>query len=293
MVGKPTFSRRVFCFVNTLFMIFMTIICLYPLWYVLCASLSDAGKYMAHQGFLLKPLDFSTLAYERAFEHPLIIPSYLNTIFVVLVGTTMSVVFSLIAAYFLSRKNVPFKRPIALIMTFTMYFSGGLVPFYFTVRGIGLADSLWALILPSMLNMYNILVMRGGFDGVPDSIEEAASIDGAGHINILFRIMLPLVMPTIAVIVLYYGVTYWNAWFHASIFIDDRKKYPLQLVLRQILVTGNTNEMSLQADAGSKLALSETLKHSVSVIATVPILCLYPFLQKYFVKGVMIGAVKG
>jgi len=293
MVGKPTFSRRVFCVVNTLFMIFMTLICLYPLWYVLCASLSDAGKYMAHQGFLIKPLDFTTLAYERALEHPLIIPSYLNTIFVVVVGTTLSVIFSAIAAYFLSRKNVPFKRPIALIMTFTMYFSGGLVPFYFTVKGLGLDNSLWALILPSMLTMYNILVMRGGFDGVPDSIEDAASIDGAGHINILFRIMLPLVMPTIAVIVLYYGVSYWNAWFGASIFIKDRNKYPLQLVLRQILITGNTSEMSLQADAGSKLALSETLKHAVSMIATIPILCLYPFLQKYFVKGVMIGAVKG
>ena len=174
-----------------------------------------------------------------------------------------------------------------------MYFSGGLVPYYFTVKGLGLMDSLWVLIIPSMLTMSNILVMRGGFDAIPDSIEDAASIDGAGHFNILFRIMLPLVMPTIAVIVLYYGVSYWNSWFSASIFIDDRKKYPLQLVLRQILITGNTNDMSFNADSGSKLALSETLKHAVSMIATIPILCLYPFLQKYFVKGVMIGAVKG
>lgn len=293
MIGKPSWQRRVFCICNYLFMIFMLVISLYPLWYVFCASFSDAAEYMTHGGILLLPIKFTTVAYEHAFKHPLIFTSYLNTIFVVVVGTTLSTVFSIIAAYFLSRKNVPFKKSIALIMTFTMYFSGGLVPFYFTVKGLGLSNSLWALILPSMLTMYNVLVMRGGFDGIPDSLEEAAQIDGAGHINKLCKIMIPLIKPTIAVIVLYYGVTYWNAWFNASIFIDDRKKYPLQLVLRQILVTGNTNEMSLSDDAGSKLALSETLKHSVSIIATVPILCLYPFLQKYFVQGVMVGAVKG
>ena len=293
MVGKPTWQRRLFCICNYIFMTFMLVVSLYPVWYVLCASFSDAGKYMAHQGFLLMPIDFTPLAYERAFEHPLILRSYLNTFFVVGVGTALSLLFTVIAAYFLGRKNVPFKKPIALLMIFTMYFSGGLVPYYFTVKGLGLMDSLWVLIIPSMLTMSNILVMRGGFDAIPDSIEDAASIDGAGHFNILFRIMLPLVMPTIAVIVLYYGVSYWNSWFSASIFIDDRKKYPLQLVLRQILITGNTNDMSFNADSGSKLALSETLKHAVSMIATIPILCLYPFLQKYFVKGVMIGAVKG
>lgn len=293
MVGKPSLSRHIFNAFNILFMLFMIVVSFYPLWYVFCASFSTASLYMAHRGLLLWPLEFTTVAYEKAFEHPLILISYGNTIFVVLVGTCLSILFSTIAAYFLSRKNVPFKRPIALIMTFTMYFSGGLVPFYFTIKTLGMDNSLWVLIIPSMLTMYNVLVMRGGFDGIPDSLEDAAAIDGAGHINILFRIMFPLVLPTIAVVTLYYGVNYWNAWFNASIFIDDRKKYPLQLVLRQILISGNTNDMTLAADSGSKLALQETLKHAVSVIATVPILCLYPYLQKFFVKGVMVGAVKG
>ncbi|MBE7031191.1 MAG: carbohydrate ABC transporter permease [Ruminococcaceae bacterium] len=293
MVGKSSLSRKIFVFFNTIFMLLMITVSLYPLWYVFCASFSNAAKYMAHRGLLLWPIEWTWAAYEHAFEHPLILPSYLNTIFVVVVGTCLSILFSTIAAYFLSRKNVPFKRPIALLMTFTMYFSGGLVPFYFTIKTLNMDNSLWVLIIPSMLTMYNILVMRGGFDGIPDSLEDAANIDGAGHITTLFRIMFPLVLPTIAVVTLYYGVTYWNAWFNASIFIDDRKKYPLQLVLRQILISGNTNDMTLAADAGSKLALQETIKHAVSVIATVPILCLYPFLQRYFVKGVMVGAVKG
>ena len=154
-------------------------------------------------------------------------------------------------------------------------------------------NSLASLILPSLLSVYNILVMRGGFESLPDSIEESAKIDGAGHIVILFRILLPIALPTLAVIILYYGVTYWNAWFNASIFIKERTKYPLQLVLRQILLANDTREMSFGVDTGDQMAISETIKHAITIIATVPVLCLYPFLQKYFIKGIMIGAVKG
>ena len=158
---------------------------------------------------------------------------------------------------------------------------------------MGLKDSLWSLILPAVLSVYNIMVMRGGFDALPSSVEESARIDGAGHFTILFRIMIPLAMPMVAVIILYYGVSYWNAWFHASIFINDRNKYPLQLVLRQILLTNDTHQMSMGVDSGDKMAIGETIKHAITMIATIPVLCLYPFLQKYFVKGIMVGAVKG
>lgn len=293
MYFKQTWQGRVFDVCNTLFLIALTLVTAYPIWYIFCASFTDAESYISHSGILLWPIKPTVEAYKLAFEHPLLIPSFFNTIFVVVVGTFLSVLLSAIAAYFLSRKNVPFKRPIALLLVFTMYFSGGLIPFYFTIRTLELDNTVWVMIIPYLLTMYNVLVTRSGFDAVPDSIEEAAAIDGAGHIRTLFQVLIPLIKPTLAVITLYYAVTYWNAWFGASIFIQDRAKYPLQLVLRQILITNETSEMAGGVDSGRRMAINETLKHAVSVIATVPILCLYPFIQKYFVKGVMVGAVKG
>ena len=168
------------------------------------------------------------------------------------------------------------------------------IPLYLTVtQDFGLQDSLWSLILPVAINTFNLMIMRTGLAAVPASLEESARIDGAGHFTILFRIVLPLAMPTVAVMILYYGVFHWNSWFNASLFITSPDKYPLQLVLRQILLANDTASMTGGVDAGSQLAVSETLKYAIIVIATVPILCVYPFLQRYFVKGVMIGAVKG
>lgn len=293
MLNKPTWQQRVFGIINGCVMILLMISMFYPMWYVLCASLSDASTFLAHRGALVLPLNPTLVAYEKAFEHPLIFSSYGNTLFVVVVGTALSTVLTAITAYFMSRENVMFKRVISILIVFTMYFGGGLIPFYFTVKSLGLKDSLWSLILPAVLSVYNIMVMRGGFDALPASVEESARIDGAGHITILFRIMIPLAMPMVAVIILYYGVSYWNAWFHASIFINDRNKYPLQLVLRQILLTNDTHQMSMGVDSGDKMAIGETIKHAITMIATIPVLCLYPFLQKYFVKGIMVGAVKG
>lgn len=293
MLNKITWQQRVFEVFNSLLMVFLMITMFYPLWYVFCASLSNSNELLAHQGMLLLPIKPTFAAYQNAFKHPLLVNSYINTLFVVVVGTTLSTVLTAIAAYFMSRKNVFFKRAISLVLIFTMYFSGGLVPFYLVVKNLGLLNNLASLILPSLLSVYNILVMRGGFESLPDSIEESAKIDGAGHIVILFRILLPIALPTLAVIILYYGVTYWNAWFNASIFIKDRTKYPLQLVLRQILLANDTREMSFGVDTGDQMAISETIKHAITIIATVPVLCLYPFLQKYFIKGIMIGAVKG
>ena len=293
MVTKTTWSQRLFRIFNVAFMILMIVVSFYPMWHVLCASLSKASEYIAHRGVLLWPIETTVEAYKSALKHPLILSSYRNTLFVVGLGTFLSTILTAIAAYFISRKNVYFQRPIVLFMVFTMYFTGGLIPFYFTVKGIGLYDNILVLILPTMISVFNVMVMRAGFSGIPDSVEESARIDGAGHITILFRIMLPLALPTLAVIILYYGVNYWNSWFYASIFLQDRNKYPLQLVLRQILLANDTREMSFGVDSGDKMAIGETIKYAICVIATLPILALYPFLQKYFIKGVMIGAVKG
>lgn len=293
MFNKPTWQQRVFGVFNGFLMIFLMLIMFYPLWYVFCASLSNATAFIAHSGPLLLPIEPTFAAYEKAFAHPLIFSSYGNTLFVLVVGTTLSTCLTAIAAYFMSRQNVMFKRIISVMLVFTMYFSGGLIPFYFVVKGLGLKDSLWALILPTAISVYNVMVLRSGFDALPRSVEESAWIDGAGHIRILFQIMIPLALPMLAVIVLYYGVGYWNSWFHASIFIESREKYPLQLVLRQILLSNDTREMAMGVDSGDKMAIGETIKHAITMIATLPVLCLYPFLQKYFIKGITVGAVKG
>jgi putative aldouronate transport system permease protein len=257
------------------------------------ASFSEPLKFTIHRGALLTPLGFTLTAYEKALSHPQIMGSYLNTVFIVAAGVLVNILLTAIGAYFLSRKNVLFKTHITLIIIFTMFFSGGLIPFYFTVKQLGLYNNLWALIFPTAVNTFNLMVMRTGFEAIPDALEESARLDGAGHIRILFKIVLPLAMPTVAVMILYYGVSHWNSWFNAMLFLDAAELWPLQLVLRQILLVNDTQSMITGVDAGSQMAVSETIKYAVIVIATLPILCVYPFLQKYFVKGVMIGAVKG
>lgn len=175
----------------------------------------------------------------------------------------------------------------------TMYFNGGLIPTYLNIRNLGLYDSLFSLILPVAINTYNLIIMRSFFESIPDSIIEAATIDGAGHATIMFRVIIPLAKAMVAVMVLYYGVAHWNSWFSAAMYIQDRNKYPLQLVLREILIMNDTTNMMIGGNAYDTSNFAETIKYAVIVVATIPILCVYPFLQKYFTKGVLVGAVKG
>ena len=291
---KESMGRKAFNWFNIIFMLLLVLVTIYPFLYILFASFSEPSRVIAHQGVLWHTLGFSTVSYKLALEHPLLVPGYLNTLYILVVGTTINVCLTALGAYFLSRKNVKFQKPIALLIVFTMFFSGGLIPFYLTVKEIAfIYDSKWALIIPTAINTFNMIVMRTGFAAIPDAIEESATIDGAGHFMILFRFILPLSLPTVAVIILYYGVAHWNAWFNASIFLRKATDYPLQLVLRQILMANSMDDITLGIDAGEKMAISETIKYAVIVIATLPILCIYPFMQKYFVKGVMVGAVKG
>jgi len=195
-------------------------------------------------------------------------------------------------AYALSRKSLQYRKPLMLFIIFTMFFSGGLIPLYLTVKGAGLIDSLWALIIPQAINTFNLILMKTAFEAIPDALEESAKIDGANDFVILFKIVLPLSMPVIAVMLLYYGVSHWNSWFQAMIFLQERSLYPLQLVLREILLQGEATANSGASD-GDAAMLAATLKYATIIVATVPILCVYPFLQKYFVKGALIGAIKG
>lgn len=294
MLNKRSLGDKIFDTINVTFMIMVIAATLYPFLYVLFASVSNAGLLMQHRGLLLKPLGGIYLdAYREVFKNPMIVTGYKNTLFIVVVGTALNVMSTSIAGYFLTRSNVMLKKPIMIMMLITMYFGGGLVPTFLLVNNLGLYNSHWALIIPGLVSTYNIIVMRTSIMGIPKSLEESAFIDGANDFIVLFRIILPLSLPVIAVMTLWYGVGHWNSWFSASIYIRDRELYPLQLIMREILINNRFDSMSINAAAEEAAQVSETIKHALVITGTLPILCVYPFLQKYFVKGVMIGAIKG
>lgn len=289
---KQSTGEKVFNIFNVFIMLLVITVTLYPMLHIVLSSISKPSELMGHRGIILRPYGISFESYKAVFRNPMIITGYANTLFVVAVGVTINILLTSLGAYFLSRKGIMLRDGIMFIIIFTMFFNGGLIPFYFTVKELHIDNTLWALILPSALNTFNLIIMRTAFLTIPDSLEESAKLDGAGHFTILFRIILPLSLPTVAVLILYYGVAHWNSWFNAMIFITKRDRWPLQLVLREILIANDYDSMSLGASAGDREMVGETIKYSIIVVATLPILALYPFLQKYFVKGVMIGAVK-
>lgn len=293
VIYKRSIGEFIFDAINILFMIFMMIITLYPFLFVLFASLSQPQQFLAHYGVLLKPIGFSLASYKAVVNNPNIISGYANTIFVVFVGTLCNVLATALGAYVLSRKDLFWRGPLMFMCVFTMYIGGGLIPNYLLVQGLHLINSRWALIIPGLISTYNMIVMRTAFLGIPDSLEESARIDGAGDFTILFKIIIPLSLPTMAVIALFYGVGHWNSWFNAMIYLQDSKKHPLQLVLREILINAQTSDMTTGDAFGERYAVSQTVKYATIMVATLPILLLYPYLQKYFVKGVMVGAIKG
>jgi putative aldouronate transport system permease protein len=263
----------------------------YPVWFVLISSLSDAHAVAAGQ-ITLWPVGWNLDAYHRVFEDQAVWQAYGNTLFYVVVGTAVNLILTTLGAYPLSRKNLYGSGLFMKIIVFTMFFSGGLIPYYLNVRNLGLFDTRWALIIPGAISAFNLIVMRTFFQSIPDSLVESAKIDGANDFRVLLRIVLPLSMPVMAVMTLFYAVAHWNSWFNALIYLQDRTLYPLQLILREILTQNNTENLTLNVGQSDMQQISETIKYATIVVATVPILLIYPFLQKYFVKGVMIGAIK-
>lgn len=291
--GNRSVGEKLFDMFNYALLTIITLCTLYPLIYVLFASLSDPTRYMQHSGILWKPLDMTFNAYRLVFDNPMIIQGYMNTFLIVSGGLVLNITLTAFGAYALSRKGLRYRKQLMLFIVFTMFFSGGLIPLYFTVKGLELTNTLWSLIIPQAISAFNLIIMRTAFEAVPDSLEESAKIDGANEFVILFRIMMPLCMPVIAVMLLYYGVSHWNSWFQAMIYLQDRSLYPLQLVLRELLLLNDASSMASGASGGEVAVIGETLKHATIIVATVPILLVYPFLQKYFVKGALIGAIKG
>ena len=286
-------GSKIFNFFNIIFMVLIIFVMAYPLYYVLMASFSDPQELSRHVGILLAPLRPFTLdAYRKVFADPQIVTGFMNTAFVLVVGVSVNMVLTVLGAYFLSVKGPMLSTPITFMIIFTMYFSGGLVPAYLNLRDLGMLNSLWSLILPVGINTSNLIIMRSGFTSIPDTLVESARLDGASYVQILIRVMIPLAKATLAVIVLYYAVAHWNSWFSASIYLRSESKYPLQLVMQQILKDSEgTIADGVGADEAAQVA--QLIKYALIVVTTAPILILYPFLQKYFVKGVMVGAIKG
>lgn len=286
---------QVFTVINTVMLVAIAIFTLYPMYYVLVASISDASELGRQTGLLMYPVGaWNTYSYQLVFRNTLVLSGFTNTLFIVLAGLAVNMTLTCLGAYVLAQKDAMFVKPLSMLILFTMYFSGGIVPTYLNVRQLGLMDSLWSLIIPVAVDTYNLLIMRSAFASIPDTLSEAARLDGASHFKILTRVFIPLSGATLAVMVLYYAVGHWNSWFRASLYIATPKKYPLQLVLRNILLLNQTSDMNASVtDLGELAKYAESVKYALIVVSCLPILILYPFLQKFFTKGVMVGALKG
>lgn len=287
---------KIFRGVALVILAIIMIVIIYPIWFVLVASFANPLE-IYQNAFLFWPQDFNFESYKLVFKDQDFITGFVNSIFYTLVGTTLNVIMNICGAYPLSKRNFKGKAFFTIMFTFTMFFSGGLIPTYLVVDGLGLRNTFWAIILPSAVSMYNIIIMRTYFQSrIPLELEEAAKVDGCTNFRLLLMIVLPLSIPIIAVIALYYGVGRWNDYFSAMIYLTDRNLYPLQLVLREILLQNQASDMmSIVSDSGysERMMARLGLKYAVIVVSTVPIFVIYPLVQKFFAKGVMVGAIKG
>jgi putative aldouronate transport system permease protein len=276
-------------------LLFLGLITFLPIWMVVVRSFSPTHIISMHP-FLLWPIQFTLDAYDYIFQTPTLLNSFVITVFITVVGTALNLIFTILAAYGLSKRELPFNGLLMGLIVFAMLFSAGIVPTFMVVRQLGLIDQVWALIIPQLVSPFNLILMRNYFWSVPPELEESARIDGASEIRILWSVVLPLSMPAIATIGLFYAVGHWNEFFGALFYINDNSKWPLQLLLRSIIIENNFQNMGAGGAMGevrTKMINPENIKAATIVFATVPILMVYPFLQKYFVQGVKLGAIKG
>ena len=272
-------------------LIFAFVITLYPVWYVIVASFATAREVTLSGGLMLWPKEFILGGYQKVFQDPLLISGFVNSVKVLIVSLPINLILTLFCGYFMASTNMMLKKIIVYMMMFTMYFSGGMIPNYLNIRSLGLMDNFWALVLPGAVSVYNCIICKTAIEAIPSSLQESAYIDGANDFQVIWKILIPLLKPTLAVLTLYYGVSHWNAWFNASIYIRTKEKLPVQNILRLFLLANADQSGGGIGDTFDPY--SEAIKYAAIVISTFPIMCIYPFLQKYFAKGVMIGAVKG
>lgn len=291
---QDSFGDRVFMFFVYLFLTFCLLVVLYPLVYIVSASFSDPLAVTSGRVWLF-PVDFTLRGYEVTFQNPQIITGYLNSLFYTVFGTLISVVLTVLVAYPLSRHDLYGGGIIMFLITFTLIFSGGLIPTYLVVKDLGMIDTRWAMLIPQAIAAFQVIIARTFFrSAIPFELVEAAELDGCNDLQFLWRVVLPLSKPIIAVLALMYAVSQWNGYFDALIYLKSADLQPLQLVLRNILILNTTSSGSMDATAmAQRQQLADLLKYCLVVVATVPVLLIYPFVQRYFVKGMLIGSIKG
>ena len=293
-MNKRTTGEKIFAVFNTFFLILLCLICVLPVWHVFMGSISDPLMVSATSGLYLKPLGKITFGgYKLVLQNSAIVKSYINTLIYVVAATFIGLVLNILAAFVMSRRDLMFGKQFSMFVVFTMIFNGGLVPTFIVINKLGLYDTRWAVILPSALTAFNIIIMRTSFQDIAYQLQEAAKIDGANDFQLLWKIILPVSKAIIAVIVLFYGIQHWNSWFQASIYLKSRDLYPLQLILREVVLNSTENAIVADADGQDVNIYRPLIKYATIVISLVPMMVVYPFVQKYFVSGVMIGAVKG
>ena len=292
---KESRPDRLFSAINYVLLFIFLVVVLYPLIYILSASFSDPLAVVSGRVWLW-PVEPTLRGYTTIFADREVVTGFLNSMFYTVVGTALNVALTLLAAYPLSRRDLFGRNVIMFLFLFTLLFSGGLIPTYLLVKDLGMLNTRWSMIVPTALAVWNVIITRTYFQvTIPDELLEAAQLDGANDYTFFFRVVLPLSTPIIAVNALFYAVAHWNAFFDALIYLTDKSLFPLQLVLREILVQ-NQVDLSMVGDIEDMIArqnLADLLKYSLIVVATVPLLCIYPFVQKHFVKGIMLGSLKG
>ena len=292
MALKQTTGEKVFNAFNIAVLAVVALLCIYPFVYILSLSLSTAAE-ANRQSIHLYPGEISLAAYKIVLSSPEILRAYINTIVRTLLGTILTVVMTCIAAYPLSRRELPHRALFIFLVLFTMIFNGGIVPNYLLIRNLGLLNTVWALVLPGMLSAFNIIIVKNFFQGIPESFAEAARVEGASEFTILFRIYMPLSKPVLATISLWTAIIHWNQWFDAMLYITDNSKQVLQVMMQRIVIENSTQilEAGITTQDFSQYT-SDTFKAATIIIIILPFIFVYPFLQKYFVKGILIGGVK-
>lgn len=290
---KDSRATKAFLVINNCILGLIAFLCFVPMWHVVCCSISDPATLAREGGIRLLPAaPYSFAGYQAVLSYRNILIGYGNTLFYVIAGVLLNLSITIPAAYVLSRNRMRYRNLFMMIISFTMLFNGGMIPTYLVYVHLHLTDTRFAILLSSAFSVFNLVILRTSFLGIPESLEECARLEGANDFQIMTKIIVPLSKATIAVIALFVAVGIWNSWFAASIYLLDREKWPLQMFLREVLI--NNSQKSLENGVkASAMALQTLVKYAIIVIATLPILCIYPFVQRYFVKGVMIGSVKG
>ena len=295
--GRLCFSDKLFYCLTTAFLAFFMLIVLLPLINIVACSFSGSYAVSAGQVYLL-PKKFTLKGYKTVFNYRGIWRAYGMTFFYTIVGTVINLAMTMLCAYPLSQRDLPLKGPVIGLMTFTMFFGGGLIPSYILVMKLKLLNTVWAMMIPGAMSVYNMILARTFMQGIPNDLWEASQLDGCNEFTYFRTVVLPLSSTLLSVLMLFYGVGHWNSYFDAMIYLNDSKLYPLQLVLRDILVVNSMDMSSMQnstnyADQEAREALAQLMKYALIIVSSVPVLVLYPFLKKYFAKGIMLGSLKG